>query len=121
MSKPLSLDLPPGATPRVITTPRGRIATIEARPVADKTQDQPPRVRASALLVPGFTGSKEDFLPALGALAATGRTVVAYDQRGQYETGGPDDPEAYVVPALADDLLAVADDLGTPLHLVGHS
>jgi pimeloyl-ACP methyl ester carboxylesterase len=72
-------------------------------------------------LVPGFTGSKEDFLPTLGPLAATGRMVVAYDQRGQYETGGPDDPSAYTVPALAADLLAVVADLDGPVHLVGHS
>jgi pimeloyl-ACP methyl ester carboxylesterase len=72
-------------------------------------------------LVPGFTGSKEDFLPTLGPLATTGRTVVAYDQRGQYETGGPDDPSAYTVPTLSEDLLAVVAELDGPVHLVGHS
>jgi pimeloyl-ACP methyl ester carboxylesterase len=72
-------------------------------------------------LVPGFTGSKEDFLPTLGPLTESGFTVITYDQRGQYETGGPEDPSAYTVPALAEDLLAVVDDIGTPVHLVGHS
>jgi pimeloyl-ACP methyl ester carboxylesterase len=71
--------------------------------------------------VAGFTGSKEDFLPTLGPLVASGWPVVAYDQRGQYETGGPDDPSAYTVPALAEDLLDVVDQVGTPVHLVGHS
>jgi pimeloyl-ACP methyl ester carboxylesterase len=71
--------------------------------------------------VPGFTGSKEDFLPVLGPLAATGRRVIAYDQRGQYESPGPDDPAAYARPALADDLLALIELLGGPVHLVGHS
>jgi pimeloyl-ACP methyl ester carboxylesterase len=118
VSKPLSLDLPPGAAALTISTPGGPVAAIAAQPATDARTD----VGASAaLLVPGFTGSKEDFLPSLGALAASGRLVVAYDQRGQYETGGPDDPSAYTVPALADDLLAVAEDVGTPLHLVGHS
>ena len=71
--------------------------------------------------MPGFTCSKEDFLPTLGALAATGRIVVSYDQRGQYETGGPDDAGAYTVPSLAADLVEVIDDLGGPVHVVGHS
>jgi pimeloyl-ACP methyl ester carboxylesterase len=71
--------------------------------------------------VPGFTGSKEDFLPVLGPLAASGRRVVAYDQRGQYESRGPEDPAAYTCPALADELLAVIDAIGGPVHLVGHS
>jgi pimeloyl-ACP methyl ester carboxylesterase len=116
VSKPLSLDLPPGAESISIATPRGPIAAITARPHNRSTEAHPP-----ALLVPGFTGSKEDFLPSLGALAESGRFVVAYDQRGQYETGGPDDPNAYTVPALAEDLLTVATHVGAPLHLVGHS
>ena len=36
-----------------------------------------------ALLVPGFTGSKEDFTPFLPYLAERGRSACAYSQRGQ--------------------------------------
>ena len=47
------------------------------------------------------------------------------DQRGQYESPGPDDPAAYTVAELAGDVLAVAraaaGGTGRPLHLVGHS
>ena len=49
--------------------------------------------RRPALLVPGFTGSKEDFLPVLQPLAAAGRRVFAIDMRGQYESPGPPDPD----------------------------
>ena len=122
MSKPLSLELPRGAGPRTFDTERGPIAAIEARPdPKDRRHDQSAQPGTAAVLVPGFTGSKEDFLPTLGPLAASGWTVIAYDQRGQYETGGPDDPSAYTVPALADDLLAIVHDVGAPVHLVGHS
>jgi pimeloyl-ACP methyl ester carboxylesterase len=86
------------------------------------------RVDASApaagtvLLVPGWTGSKEDFIAVLEPLAALGWTAVAYDQRGQFESGGPDDETAYSLARLAGDLLDVAAGLGDgPLHLVGHS
>lgn len=77
--------------------------------------------RGTAILVPGFTGSKEDFLPVLEPIAAAGYRVVALDQRGQFETPGPDDPAAYAVAALGADLLAVAAELPGPVHLVGHS
>jgi Predicted hydrolases or acyltransferases (alpha/beta hydrolase superfamily) len=77
--------------------------------------------RLPILLVPGYTGSKEDFLPLLDPLAEAGWRVVTMDQRGQYESPGVNDPAAYTVPALASDVLAVAADLGTPVHLLGHS
>jgi pimeloyl-ACP methyl ester carboxylesterase len=79
----------------------------------------------TVLLVAGFTGSKEDFAPLLAPLAAAGVRAVAIDQRGQYESPGPDDPSAYSVPELAADVLAVGTALRAetdgPLHLVGHS
>ena len=77
----------------------------------------------TVLLLPGFTGSKEDFLPVLPRLAAAGLRAVAVDQRGQFESAGdPDLPDSqYGLDALAADVAAAAAELGGPLHLVGHS
>lgn len=78
----------------------------------------------TALLVPGYTGSKEDFLPLLRPLAAAGIRAVSIDQRGQYESTWSADPSGYRIEALAADLLDVAGRLegsGMGLHLVGHS
>ena len=75
----------------------------------------------AVLLVPGFTGSKEDFGPLLGPIAAAGYRAVAVDLPGQFESPGPDDPAGYGVPRLAERLLAAADELGWPVHLVAHS
>lgn len=104
-------------TPQQIETPQGAFAILEALPVSGVVERRP------ALLVPGFTGSKEDFIAVLQTLAQSGRRVVAVDLRGQYETPGPDDPEAYSCAALgADiDLIAQAMGGGEPIHLVGHS
>jgi pimeloyl-ACP methyl ester carboxylesterase len=82
-------------------------------------------VRGTVLMVAGYTGSKEDFAPLLAPLADAGWRVVAIDQRGQYESPGPDDPSAYSVAELGADVVAVAGVLraesGELLHLVGHS
>jgi pimeloyl-ACP methyl ester carboxylesterase len=80
--------------------------------------------RRPALLIPGYTGSKEDFLAVLWPLAAVGRRVVAIDMRGQYETPGGDDHCHYGPDALAADIADIAmavgqDDQG--VHLLGHS
>jgi pimeloyl-ACP methyl ester carboxylesterase len=81
--------------------------------------------RGTVLMVAGYTGSKEDFAPLLAPLAVAGYRVVALDQRGQYESPGPDDPARYSVEELGSDVLAVGavlrQESGEPLHLVGHS
>jgi len=80
--------------------------------------------RRPALLVPGYTGSKEDFLAVLQPLAAAGRRVTAIDMRGQYETPGGADHCHYGPDALAADIVGIAkaidqDEQG--VHLLGHS
>lgn len=96
--------------------PTGELAAVEARVPTGIP------ARAPVLLVPGYTGSKEDFLPLLPRLAAAGHWAVAFDQRGQYESGGWPVSAAYSVDALAGDVLAVVDALGgQPVHLLGHS
>jgi len=72
----------------------------------------------TALLVPGFTGSKEEFAPILEPLAAAGLRAVAIDLPGQYESSRRND---YSVAALAADVHAAAAVLGKPVHLLGHS
>lgn len=88
------------------------LAALEAVP------DSP---RGTVVCIAGFTGSKEDFSPTLPLLAAAGWRVVTIDQRGQYESPGVDDTEAYRTEALAQDLLAVIHEVGAPVHLVAHS
>ncbi len=77
--------------------------------------------RGTVLLVPGFTGSKEDFIAVLAPLAGAGYRAVAVDGRGQYESGGPRDEAAYAQRELALDVRAQAAALGDGVHLVGHS
>jgi pimeloyl-ACP methyl ester carboxylesterase len=78
----------------------------------------------TVLFVPGYTGSKEDFLPLLRPLAAAGYRAIAIDQRGQYESSWSADPSGYTIESLAVDVSEICDGLGPlagELHLVGHS
>ncbi|MGH3451960.1 MAG: alpha/beta fold hydrolase [Haloechinothrix sp.] len=78
----------------------------------------------TVLLVPGYTGSKEDFVPLLDDLADVGFTVLAIDLPGQYQSPGPDQPEAYLPEALGLLVAGLVRELasdGSRVLLVGHS
>lgn len=112
MSTPKSLDLPAGVEPATLETTRGPFAAHVIR-VPDPV--------AHVLLVPGWTGSKEDFTPMLPLLASIGMDATAYDQRGQFETPGADDDD-YSLSGFAADAAAVAGACSAdPSHLLGHS
>jgi pimeloyl-ACP methyl ester carboxylesterase len=114
VSTPTSLKLPDGVRRTTIQTRRGAFAALAAAPRARVPEREP------ALLVPGYTGSKEDFLAILGPLAGRGRPVTAIDMRGQFETPGADDRESYSPSALGADIAALVHATGAR-HLLGHS
>jgi pimeloyl-ACP methyl ester carboxylesterase len=112
MSTPKSLELPEGVAATTIETSRGPFATHAVR-VPDAT--------AHVLLIPGWTGSKEDFTPLLPLLASIGFDATAYDQRGQFETPGADDDD-YSLSGFAADAASLARECSAePTHLLGHS
>jgi pimeloyl-ACP methyl ester carboxylesterase len=116
MSRPTALDLPENVSASALETARGSFAVLDAAPAPEA----PPR--GTALLVPGFTGSKEDFLDLLTPLTAAGFRVVSVDGRGQHDSDGPRTEAAYAQRELAADVTAQAAALATgPLHLLGHS
>ncbi|MEU7008162.1 alpha/beta hydrolase [Streptomyces sp. NPDC046332] len=114
MSKPRSLALPPRTRAYRLETTRGGFAVLDTAPDGES--------RGTVLLLPGYTGSKEDFLALLGPLGADGFRAVAVDGRGQHETPGPRGRHAYSRRSLALDVVAQAAALGDgPVHLLGHS
>ncbi|MER6348487.1 alpha/beta fold hydrolase [Streptomyces sp. NPDC001595] len=116
MTTPTPLAPPPGARSYPLRTARGDFAVVDV-PVAPGVAQ-----RGVALLLPGFTGSKEDFHLMHEPLAVRGYRTIAVDGRGQYESKGPsDDESAYQQAELAQDVLAQTEALGTPVHLLGHS
>lgn len=116
MSRPPTFTPPPCARARTLRTARGDFAVLDAAPRTE--------ARSTALLLPGYTGSKEDFVALLEPLADAGYRVVSVDGRGQYETEGTDRQEAYAQEELARDVLAQTEALGAGdgrVHLLGHS
>lgn len=127
MSIPDSTELPRCARRVELAAASGPIAALEALPNGP--------AEATALLVPGFTGSKEDFIALLEPLADAGFRVLSIDQRGQCDSAGLADPAGYAVgtpegggygtSVFASDVRSLVRQLaadGTgPLHLLGHS
>jgi pimeloyl-ACP methyl ester carboxylesterase len=109
--------LPPGAERTTFQAPSGALARIAIGP-ADGSR---------IVLVPGATGSKEDFVLLMPLLAASGHRVESFDLAGQYESAdaGPwnlvPPRERYDERLFVDDLLAVLDDGAAPAHVLGYS
>jgi len=108
---------PPGVEAVRYRVPSGELAGLAAGDPAH------PRI----LLVPGATGSKEDFVLMIPLLARAGFRVEAIDLAGQYESAdaGPErlDPprERYDLELFVEDVLAVIRAGRAPVHLLGYS
>ena len=104
---------PAGSVASRFAAPSGELAVVSMGDAAD------PRV----VLVPGVSGSKEDFALVLPVLAASGYYVQSYDLAGNYESAdaAPADPTThYNYELFADDLIAFLE-AGGPAHLLGYS
>jgi pimeloyl-ACP methyl ester carboxylesterase len=79
--------------------------------------------KGTVLIVPGYTGSKEDWRTFMPLLRDAGWTAVAISRRGQADSAAPDDRGAYTLDQEAADVVRVAAllDDGAPVHLIGHS
>jgi pimeloyl-ACP methyl ester carboxylesterase len=78
--------------------------------------------QADAILIHGYTGSKEDFSLIGPLLAQRGYRVVTSDNRGQHESEHAENPESYRIASLAEDHFLLAKHFGLDRpHLFGHS
>jgi pimeloyl-ACP methyl ester carboxylesterase len=109
--------LPDGVTAGTFSAPSGPLAVISMGVPGNPC----------VLLVPGATGSKEDFVLMMPVLVAAGFHVLSYDLAGQYESA-PAGPENLVPPRpsydyelFVGDFIAVMESLRLPAHVVGYS
>lgn len=109
--------LPEGAQRGHFDAPSGKLAYIAMGDPGN------PRV----VLVPGVTGSKEDFVLMLPLLAAAGYRAESYDMAGQYESAaaGPENltppRRHYTHDLFVADLIAVLQSGVMPVHVLGYS
>lgn len=123
------MTIPAPSTDRQLATGRARSTTFAGsadRPLSALVAEPSGAAVGVVVLVPGYTGSKEDFAPLLEPLAVLGFEAVALDLPGQYGAAGSADPADYVPDLLAHDLVLVAGALRSerpeaPVHLLGHS
>jgi pimeloyl-ACP methyl ester carboxylesterase len=106
-----------GSVASRFAAPSGELAVVSLGDPSD------PRV----VLVPGVSGSKEDFTLVLPLLAEAGFFVQSFDLAGNYESAaaapadGPDGaPTRYSYELFANDLIAFLE-AGAPAHLLGYS
>lgn len=109
--------LPVGEGVSVVALPAavGELTAFHVKPSGE--------TRGKVLIVPGFTGSKEDFRTFVPLLAERGFEVYAYSQRGQADSAAPSGVENYALADFARDAVEVAGLVGDgqPVHLLGHS
>ena len=120
--------------PVVVPSPAGELSGLLTGPSAPSLVDGTPTISAAsspdaagenrALLVPGYTGSKEDYAPVLPFLGEAGWDVLAYSQRGQGGSAAPSGLGAYGMSDFVGDLISIAEawaGITGRVHLVGHS
>lgn len=99
----------------------GRYGTIGALRAPAMGDDA---MRTTALLVPGYTGSKEDFAPMIDLISDAGFEVVAIDLPGQQDSQGPDDESLYRPGPLGSVVAELTGKIaadGRRVLLLGHS
>lgn len=108
---------PPGAAASVFRAPSGDLSMLTIGDPGD----------TRVVLVPGVTGSKEDFTLMLPGLAAAGYHVQTFDLAGQYESAAagphnlrPPRPH-YDYDLFVRDLIAVLEAGQAPAHVLGYS
>lgn len=108
---------PAGAALFAIDVPSGKLAAMALGDPEDPC----------VVLVPGATGSKEDFSLMMPDLVQAGYYALTYDLAGQYQSAGAG-PENLVPPRkhydyqlFMDDFLAVLETTATPAHVVAYS
>jgi pimeloyl-ACP methyl ester carboxylesterase len=104
--------LPAGSVTSRFAAPSGDLAVVSLGDPAG------PRV----VLVPGVSGSKEDFTLVMPVLAASGYFVQSYDLAGNYESADAAPPPGtpYSYELFVGDLIAFLES-GGPAHLLGYS
>lgn len=83
---------------------------------------EPESIHAGTIVfVPGWSGSREDFVAVLPLLSSLGWHCFSIDQNGQPASYGSNKLEDFSLESFAQDLIDLAHSFSEPIHLIGHS
>ena len=83
---------------------------------------EPESIHAGTIVfVPGWSGSREDFVAVMPTLSSLGWHCYSIDQHGQPSSYGSNNVEDFSLDSFAQDLIDIANGFSEPIHLVGHS
>jgi pimeloyl-ACP methyl ester carboxylesterase len=112
------------STPPFIAIPMGVAVVVPPEsPLPALLADPMGTPRGDVVLVPGFTGSKEDFIALVRPLADLGWRVAGVDLPGQGGTAALGGRHSHTEQTLASAVLSFLDWFAPdrPVHVVGHS
>ncbi len=121
VSTPPFIAIPDGVAQ--VVPPQAPLPLLLAEPAGLAGAESAAPPRGDVVLVPGFTGSKEDFISLVRPLADLGWRVAGIDLPGQGGAPSLGGRGSYTETALAAAVLGVLDWLAPdrPVHVVGHS
>jgi pimeloyl-ACP methyl ester carboxylesterase len=97
----------------LLELPSGPVSVVISEPAVHK---------GDAILVHGYTGSKEDFDYLTPFFTSQGFRIIAADNRGAHQSPHSQREGAYTIASMANDVVEIAEalELKRP-HLLGHS
>ncbi len=101
-------------------TSSGRIAHVVRDGLSLDVLDAGPLEGDPVVLLHGFPQRASSWDRVAPLLHRSGLRTLALDQRGYSPGARPRSRSAYRIDEAVDDLLALLDDVGRPVHLVGH-
>jgi len=95
---------------------------ITTRSIVGCLVSEPDSIHAGTILmIPGFSGSKEDFVAIMPTLSSLGWHCFAIDQYGQPATFGSNNENDFTMDLYAQDVIDIANSFPEPIHILGHS
>jgi pimeloyl-ACP methyl ester carboxylesterase len=95
---------------------------ITTKNVIGALVSEPEAIHAGTIIfIPGWSGSREDFVATMPILSSLGWYCIAIDQHGQPASYGSNKEEDFTLESFAQDVIDIANSLSEPVHLVGHS
>jgi pimeloyl-ACP methyl ester carboxylesterase len=103
-----------------VPLPRDRITSLDHDGLRFDVRDEGPADGDPVLLLHGFPQRASSWDGVAPLLHAAGLRTLAPDQRGYSSGARPRRRRNYVLDRLVGDVVALAEEVGRPVHLVGH-